>query len=101
MKGRLRSDRLPFLFLSSFGTGNHVISTAFCFDCDRCYRILGARGDSIRQARNILIFAAPIRRANSVSLISAAFRSRSSRLMPGLSFAATPGSILSFLIGDN
>ena len=133
MKGRLRSDRLPFLFLSSFGTGNrvsrgcgnvgirriwpdsqgvegtggnlslvfrsflnHVISTAFCFDCDRCYRILGARGDSIRQARNILIFAAPIRRANAVSLISAAFRSRSSRLMPGLSFAATPGSILSF-----
>ena len=136
MKGRLRSDRLPFLFLSSFGTGprvsrgcgnvgirrvwrdsqgaegtggnpplvfrsflNSVISTALCPDSDPCYRILGALGDSILQARDILIFAAPIRRANSVSLISAAFRSRASMLIPGLSFVSTSGSILSFWCG--
>src|ERR1022692_4707742 len=135
-KGRLRSDRLPFVGFVFFRTGNRssggcgnvgirrgwpdsqgvektggtlplvfrvflypAISTALCPDCDPCYRILGTRGDSILQARSILIFAAPSRRANSVSLISAAFRSSASRLIPGLSFVFTPGSIPSFRCG--
>ncbi len=38
---------------------NSLISTALCPDSDPCYGILGALGDSILQARNILIFAAP------------------------------------------
>ena len=86
----------PLVFRSFL---NSVISTALCPDSDPCYRILGALGDSILQARNILSFAAPIRRANSVSLISAAFRSRASMLIPGFSFVSTPGSILSFWCG--
>jgi hypothetical protein len=75
---------------------NPAISTAPCLDRDPCYKVLCGQGDSILQARNILIFAAPNRRANSVSLIAAAFRSSASMLIPDLSFFSTPGSILSF-----
>lgn len=136
VKGRSRSDRLPFFGFVSLRVGNRgsrscgnvgirlvwpdsqgvegtggnlllvfrgflcpAISTAPCPDCGSCYSIVGTQGDSILQARNILIFAAPIRLANSVSLISAAFRSRASRLMPGLSLVSTSGSILSFWYG--
>ena len=63
---------------------NPAISTALLGCCVCNYRIRDGPGDSILHTRSTLALAAPIFRANSVSLIAAAIRSIASIPMPDL-----------------